>query len=488
MASSDAERRTNMRGIADPIGTRELRRPDRWPPSGRRPGGAALRAAGMACCLLAGGNAMAQPSDTRQPAEAPAVEVLTLDQAAERALKKNRQIEIAELQLRSARRELAAIRASRYPSFGVGLLGSRRLITQTPGIVKDLTTILPLGPIPSILTSGDATTAFLVGAISQQITGLRKIALQARLQEAKVEAAQEDLRRQEQAVVAQVKQGYYGFLQAQSSLDAIEESLRYYRELERTVADNVQQQTALKADLLDVRARLASQEHDALTARQQLASGQEQLNYLMGRDVRAPFRVAAVPEAPPAQEDLAALQALALKQRPEMRQAALQVTQARVNRHLAQAEYTPHLSVGLTYLRPHNISVLPDNMLSLDLQFLWEPYDWGRRKQEVLARTLAVQQSERSQDDTEAQVLMDVSARFRSLEAARDLMRASQASQEAARERARVAADRYAQQAALLKDVLQAQASLADANRQYQQALLSYLTALGNLSLAIGER
>jgi outer membrane protein len=47
--------------------------------------------------------------------------------------------------------------------------------------------------------------------------------------------------------------------------------------------------------------------------------------------------------------------------------------------------------------------------------------------------------------------------------------------------------DKYTQQAALLRDVLQAQADLADANATYQSGLLSLWTARADFEKALGE-
>jgi len=62
-----------------------------------------------------------------------------------------------------------------------------------------------------------------------------------------------------------------------------------------------------------------------------------------------------------------------------------------------------------------------------------------------------------------------------------------QLAQETQREMLRVALNKYKDKAALLKDVLQVQASSADANNQYQQALLSLWTARADFEKAIGE-
>jgi len=50
-----------------------------------------------------------------------------------------------------------------------------------------------------------------------------------------------------------------------------------------------------------------------------------------------------------------------------------------------------------------------------------------------------------------------------------------------------VMSNRYRVQASLLKDVLQAQTSLADANFQYQKALLGFWTAKAEFEKATGE-
>jgi outer membrane protein TolC len=51
----------------------------------------------------------------------------------------------------------------------------------------------------------------------------------------------------------------------------------------------------------------------------------------------------------------------------------------------------------------------------------------------------------------------------------------------------RIRTNQYQVQAALLPDVLQSRADVADANDQYQQALLAFWTAKADYDLAIGE-
>jgi RND family efflux transporter MFP subunit len=128
---------------------------------------------------------------------------------------------------------------------------------------------------------------------------------------------------QRQTVVSQVKQVYYTLLQTQSALEATEESLTFLRELDRLTEQYVRQQTALKSASLNVKSQLAQTEYQALTQRHTLASQQEQLNELLGRDIRTPFRVNPVPEATPFESDAAAAQSSVAAARAQLKQAEI---------------------------------------------------------------------------------------------------------------------------------------------------------------------
>jgi outer membrane protein TolC len=55
------------------------------------------------------------------------------------------------------------------------------------------------------------------------------------------------------------------------------------------------------------------------------------------------------------------------------------------------------------------------------------------------------------------------------------------------REKLRVKTNQYQLQAALLTDVLQVRAELAETNDRYQQALLDFWAAKADYDLAVGE-
>src|SRR5206468_1775028 len=136
--------------------------------------------------------------------------------------------------------------------------------------------------------------------------------------------------------------------------------------------------------------------------------------------------------------------------------------------------------VNIGQVLPHQISVA-------GVLLTWEVFDWGRKQRELAEKRRTVDQTQLAVLESEAQVAVEVRHLLRNLDDAQSLVPVKQLAQEAAKEKVRVTMNRYTQKAALLQDVLQAQSALADANHQYQQAVLGVMTARADVEKAIGE-
>lgn len=117
----------------------------------------------------------------------------------------------------------------------------------------------------------------------------------------------------------------------------------------------------------------------------------------------------------------------------------------------------------------------------------WEPWDWGRKKSELQSKARGIEQAELAVRESETTVLIEVNQLHRKLGEARQLLQVADRGREAVREKLRVQQARYSEQASLLKDVLQVQSAVADANHSYRQALLGYWTARADFEKALGE-
>ncbi|HZS03285.1 MAG TPA: TolC family protein [Blastocatellia bacterium] len=424
----------------------------------------------------------------QQKGEGASGEVLTLDEAISLALRDSRQVRNAQLAVGKAGDAQAAARTFRLPSLHVYSLASQQLVKHDAGLDNSGTNVVPgVGPFFSLGTTRRPTAIF-AGQILQPLSQQYGIRLGIRQAGLAREVEGEKLRQAEQTTVNQVRQAYYGILQTQSALDSLLEAIRYYRELDRVTGDNVARQVSLKAESLEVRTRLAKAEYEALNLTNQLATGKEQLNNLLGRDVRAEFRVAAVAGAGDFDADLALARSRALDQRPELREARLKVRQAEVDRRIKKSEYIPDVSVGFTCMsfRNFNNDAIPKNSASLSVVMKWEVFDWGRKKNQLAEKDRTIEQAKNSLRETENLVLIEVGDKFRKLQQTRQALVVAQLRQETARENMRVSVNKYKLQAALLSDALQTQATQADADYQYQQALLAYWTARADYEKAIG--
>ncbi len=427
----------------------------------------------------------------QQSGSPPTAEVLTLERAVTLALENNRQVKNAALEVGKSEDQIAAFKTKRLPALKLDLMEAEPLAPIELKFQQgDLGSSPTTGPIPptntTIRTPQKPMTA-ITTSITQPLSQLYRIGLGIDQLEVGRGINEEDLRSQRHLVIDKVKRAYYGLLQTQSSFDAVEESIKFYRELDQLVENYVRQQTAFKYESLDVKTRLSKSEYDALTLRNTLATQREQLNKLLARDVRTEFRVTPVPEMTQFETDLAAAQAQALRQRPELSRAQLQIKYAEYDYKIKRAEYIPDLSLVLNYLSPVTSEVLPRNIAFVGLQLSWEYYDWGRKSNELAARNKAIEQAKTSSSDLQSQVLLEVNSAYRKLQESRAALRVGQLAQETQREMLRVTLNKYKDHAALLKDVLQVQASSADANNQYQQALLSLWTARADFEKAIGE-
>ena len=421
----------------------------------------------------------------------PAGNVLTLDQAIALALRNNRLVSNAALDVEKSRIDLSIMRTRRLPIFDMSLYASQ-LLTPVSFEFKEgvFGTFPSIGPVPGrdtkIVTPRRPNELVLANA-TQPLSQLYKIGLGMKLTDLSLEIAKERLRLERQSTLNGIKRLYYGLLQSESGLRATEEAINLYRELDRVVAENLAQRTALKADSLEVKTRLAKAEYDALTLRQGLATQKEQLNNLLGRDINTEFSISPISESPSAAPNLDAARTRALNERPEVKEARLKLQQTEYDRRLKKAEYIPDVSMRFTYLSPFSIEVLPKNIASAGIYVTWEPFDWGRKTLEMKQKTKTMEQAKNGLREAENQVLIEVNARFRKLEESRSLLHLTQLAQETARERLRVATNKYKEHAVQLKDVLEAETQLSQANHEYQQGLLLFWTAQADFEKALGE-
>src|SRR5215471_7857676 len=267
---------------------------------------------------------------------------LTLEQAIGIALENNRQVKIKALSVGKAEDQLAEARTSRLPKFNMYTLASQQLSPIDFTFQKGVFGTFPgIGPVPANdtrISTGRKPTFLIIGQVTEPLSQQFQIGLNLKLLETSREVSEQQLRSERHSVVNNVKRAYYAMLQTQDALQTAEENIKLYRELDRVTGEYVAQQVALKSQSLDVKTRLAKAEYNLLTLSDQLATQKEQLNSLLGRDIRTEFSVSTALAPAGLEADLAAAQAEALSRRPEVKESRLKLKQAEIDRRVKKAE------------------------------------------------------------------------------------------------------------------------------------------------------
>ena len=190
-----------------------------------------------------------------------------------------------------------------------------------------------------------------------------------------------------------VRQAYYKVMEMENEIDSIQAGIKQYEELDRITQQYVTEQVVLRSDSLEVEAKLAQEKLKLLKTQDRLITAKETLNDLMGREIKAQFRTAAVAPLTPEEGNLETAESKALEQNPQVAEAEIDVKQATNARQIAKSQYIPDLNLSIQYTSPFGYDFVPQNVANAGFEFRWDPFDWGRRKHEVNEKTIDIEQS-----------------------------------------------------------------------------------------------
>ena len=418
---------------------------------------------------------------------------LTLEEAVAQAVANNSNLKTADLEVERAADDLASNRTRRLANTQLFALGGQLLTKPSVTFERGSLGLYPAtGPIPATNQKVEIArkpAGAVFASISQPLSTQYRIHLQLKALSLGVETTRQDREKARLEVVDQVRREYSAVAGAQSALDSLQASLPYYVESQRLATENLRREAILESDLLGADAQLLKTQNAIQDAQDKLATAAEKLNDLMGRDIHTRFRVSAINQAHGELEASATLEARALENRPELKKAKLQVQQADYDARAKKAEYIPDVSAAVTYFTTANFAnALPSNIATAGLQLTWEPWDWGRKRQEYAAKRVKQEQARVAVTATQRAVLLEVRNALRQLEAAQRQLGLTNAVEAVARQKLKEVQEQVKREAVLKKDLFQAQSELASADSAQLHALTAYWDASADLKKAIGEQ
>ena len=418
---------------------------------------------------------------------------LSLEDAVEMALSHNHLLAGTARMVDQTEERAAALRTQRLPALRLDAYEFRWLnnldFTIPAGAFGTTPPLGPLPPTDSTFTVQENYGGVAMVSMSQPITQQHRIGLGLEIASLDRRIAEEELRRERQRVVAEVRTTYYQISATERGIVALRDLVRAVEELDAVTTRYLEEGLVLRSDALEVVARVALERQRLAASENGLATQQEHLNQVLGRDVATPFSVALPSDlAPPATAlGLEDARARARASRAEIRHASLLTTRADTARRLATAGWIPDLSLTASYARLSNFEALPDGVGTVGLYLNWEPFDWGRKRHEAAERAHQTEQAREGGDETEQQIVVEVGQRWRSVNDAAALLEAMRLEQEATAASLDTDRSRYRENAAILRDVLRTEARDSAARHDFTSALADYWSSVALLERAIGD-
>jgi cobalt-zinc-cadmium efflux system outer membrane protein len=293
-------------------------------------------------------------------------------------------------------------------------------------------------------------------------------------------SSQEDLDR---TLVFNLRAAFVQTLQEKAILNLAKENLDYYDHVLQVNRDRYNAGGIARVDLSRLELQRVQYESDLQTADVNLRTAKIQLLALLDDrtaveqfDVTGPFDFSA--QMPPLDD----VRQMALDARPDLRAAVQSVEKAKTDHRLAVANGSTDPTLGFDVGRNPPI----DQYFGFNVNIPLRIFD--RNQGEKLRTQLDIDRNARLVEAARAQVFSDVDSAYATVNSTATLLKPykSQYLQQASDVRDTIAFS-YQHGAASLLDFLNAQADYRSVQVNYLNLIASYLTAAGQLNLAVGR-
>jgi len=430
-----------------------------------------------ALALAAEGIASAETTTGAAPVPPVAGRVLTLDEAVAIALETQPQIQARLSDYAAARYRVDQALSPLLPQLTGSWTAAR---AQNVSVSRGITGTSS----PRTVTSWSDTTVARI-SLSQLLFDFGKTLAATDAARRLAEVASEDVELQRQLIALAVKEAYTNMLFAQRLIRVNEQALERAQLNLRSAQGFFEVGTRPRSDVARAEVDVANARVDVIRARNAEQLARVALNTAMGIDVDTPTRVQDNLAYQPVQLDRARLRAEALRERPEYRQARLQVAAAEASERQAFRAFFPDITAGGFYGATRADM---NEIWELNLSLTWSLYDGGNRiarLREARARVEAARARVRA---LELDIFREVEQAYLTVLEAEERIQAAQAAVVSAQENFRLAQGRFDAGVGTILELTDAQLALTVAQNTEAQALADYRIALYRLDRARGRR
>jgi outer membrane protein TolC len=421
----------------------------------------------------------------------PAPRNLTLADAVRVALEKNPTVQAAVAYAQAVHEGIAEAKAARMPRvdfsegftrgnnpvyvFG-GLLTERQFTTSDFGL-NFLNTPPPLDIFRTQFTA--ALPLYDAGQTGRRIKDAKLSA----------QGAGETGLRTRQEVIFNVVKAYTDELLARENVRVAEAAVKTAQsDLHRAEARQEEGQ-AVPSDLLSAQVQLAQAQEDLLQAQNAVDLAHAAVNVAMGLPEDAATTIeAGLKESNFEAGALSERQQLALKNRPDLREANLGVERAANGQHMARAEFLPKVNAFSSWEEDNQTFLARGgNNWTAGVSLNFNLFDGGANRARLAAARYRQTQAQSQVAQMAAAVKLQVREAYLNLATAQQRVGVSRQAQAEAEESLRIIQNRYEAGLATITDLLQVETARTSAQKKYLNALFDYRLSYAALELATGE-
>ncbi len=304
---------------------------------------------------------------------------------------------------------------------------------------------------------------------------------------ASVDASAADLETTRQTVIVNTKQAYYGLLSSQQLLGVAEETVRRNQKHLEDAQARHEVGIAPRFDVTQAQVQVSTAELDVVTARNNVALGQETLRTAMGLRDFADFVLVDAPAHQPVALDDAEIVQQAYRSRPELHSLQAQQQAATQRVSSLRKQMLPSISGNAQYNWTGRAHPLPEGWI-IGATLTVPLFDDILTVAQVGEAQATLRGLEAQEEDLRQQVTLDVRRAMLEMRRAEQSIRLSEQIVIQARENLELAEGRYSAGVGNIIEVTDAQVSFSSARANRIQAVYSYKTALAQLERALGKR
>jgi len=307
-----------------------------------------------------------------------------------------------------------------------------------------------------------------------------------------VDLSKKTLETAKRDLVLQVRVGYFTILRAEKFLAVAGQQVTNFEAQLKVTQDFFDVGIVAKNDVLLAEVNLANAKQQLVKAANDLAAAKASFNMLLRREINTTFEVV----------DILAYKAFplsfeqsleeALRSRPEIKAAQLNIDQAKENVKIARSGFFPKISLTGNYNRYSDDPDVTGGIKSSDgwtvgALATFTVWNWGNTAFKVGENKVKVAQAEDSKNQVIDSITLEVKTDYLNMLVAEKNISTAEKAIEQAEENLRMTEERYKFQVSTQTDVVNAVTLLAQARTNYYGALSDFNIAKAQLERAMGK-